>query len=453
MSSLIDDEPSISHAVKTSLESMRHRVTQASSGHEALELLGDQPFDLALFDVRLAREQGLDLLSEMLRQAPDLQVIVLTASATMENAVEALHLGAFDYVLKPLTPDQLGIAIRRACEFRRRKMQVDALKEQARSVAPEVYLETEDPTMRKELDIALRAAASHAPILILGESGTGKDVLARAIHAHSPQAQAPFVTIHCSCLSAELLASELFGHVRGFAGAAESTLGKVHAANGGILLLDEIAEMPLALQPKLLRLLYENRYERVGETRTRTADIRLLAATSRNLEAEVATGRFREDLFYQLNVISVTAVSLRRRKGDVLPLARHFLAFFARESGKQVSSLTPEAEAALLDCPWPGNIRELRNVIERAVILAPGPSIGLEDLVSPIVKASRDSIEVGAPVSLVQLEAEHIRQILSTTQTMEDAARILGIDPSTLFRKRKRGFLLRARGTNGITPP
>jgi two-component system, NtrC family, response regulator AlgB len=318
---------------------------------------------------------------------------------------------------------------------------VDALEDQVRSIVPEAYLRTEDAAMQQELDVAFRAADSHATILILGESGTGKGVLARAIHAHSPQAQAPFVTIHCPSLSAELLESELFGHVRGaFTGAVQDTLGKVHVASGGILFLDEIGDLPLGLQPKLLRLLQEKRYERVGENLTRTANVRVLAATNRNLEADVAAGSFREDLFYRLNVISVTPVPLRRRKVDIRPLASHLLAFFARESGKSITGFTPEAEAAIADCTWPGNIREMRNAIERAVILALGPTIGVADLSQQVLKPVQESIALGAPVTLEQLEAEHIRRILASVPTLEEAASILGINPSTLFRRRKRSL-------------
>ena len=296
----------------------------------------------------------------MLRLAPDLRVIVFTAYGTIENAVEAMRLGAFDYMLKPMTLNQLKLAIHKVAEFRRLQVQIDALEDQVRSVVPEAYLRTEDAVMQQELDNAFRAAASPATILILGESGTGKGVLARAIHAHSPQAQAPFVTVHCPSLSAELLESELFGHVRGaFTGAVQDTLGKVHAASGGILFLDEIGDLPLALQPKLLRLLQEKRYERVGENLTRTANVRVLAATNRDLEADVAAGTFREDLFYRLNVISVTPVPLRKRKADIRPLARHLLAFFVRESNKPIAGFTPEAEATIAEGTWPGNVREL----------------------------------------------------------------------------------------------
>jgi NtrC-family two-component system response regulator AlgB len=293
--------------------------------------------------------------------------------------------------------------------------------------------------MRQALEVAFKAAASEVTVLLRGESGTGKGVLARAIHARSSRATGPFVTVNCPSLSAELLESELFGHVRGaFTGAVRDTFGKVAAAEGGTLFLDEIGDLPLPLQPKLLRLLQEKRYERVGETHTRVSDVRIVAATNRDLEAEIARGRFREDLFFRLNVIAVTLPPLRQRVHDILPLAEHLLQFFARQSGKTLTGFTEEAKAALQRYPWPGNIRELRNAVERAVLLTTGPLVGLADLPSQLGQPIPIGIEVGARVTLEQLEAEHIRCILQSTATIEEAAAMLGIDPSTLYRKRKR---------------
>jgi NtrC-family two-component system response regulator AlgB len=305
---------------------------------------------------------------------------------------------------------------------------------------PEADLKTEEPAFKQALELAFKAAVGDATVLIRGESGTGKGVLSRAMHARSPRATAPFVTVHCPSLSAELLESELFGHVRGaFTGALRDTEGKVAAAEGGTLFLDEVGELPPALQAKLLRLLQEKRYERVGETRTRAADVRILAASNRNLEEAVAAGTFREDLLYRLNVIVVTLPSLRQRRHDVLPLADHLLRFFARAGGKPNASFTEEARAALERYPWPGNIRELRNAIERGVLLSAGPEVGLADLPAQVgAPAPLVLVEVGGAVTLEQLEAEHIRRILQCTASLDEAAALLGIDPSTLYRKRKR---------------
>jgi two-component system, NtrC family, response regulator AlgB len=436
---LIDDEASLRRTMRTALETMGHQVSEARDGVQALELLGHRLFDLAFLDLRLAREKGLDLLPELLHLAPGLDVVIMTAYATIETAVEAMRRGAFDYLPKPFTPDQLRLVLGRVIQVRRLQSHVEELEEQVRSVVPETDLRTEEPVVQQALEVAFKAAASEATILLRGESGTGKGVLARTIHAQSPRAAAPFVTVQCPSLSAELLESELFGHVRGaFTGAVRDTLGKVGAAEGGTLFLDEIADLPGPLQPKLLRLLQEKRFERIGETRTRACDIRIVAATNRDLEAETAAGKFREDLLYRLNVIEVTLPPLRQRRRDILPLAGHLLHFFARQTGKSISTFTEEARDAMMRYPWPGNLRELRNAVERAVILAADPVVGLADLPSQVGSPTKPGVEVGAAVTLDQLEAEHIRRILATTATMEEAARILGIDASTLYRKRKR---------------
>jgi NtrC-family two-component system response regulator AlgB len=436
---LIDDELSLRRTMRTALETMGHQVSEAKDGTQALELLGHHLFDLAFLDLRLAREQGLDLLPELLHLAPGLDVVIMTAYATIETAVEAMRRGALDYLPKPFTPDQLRVVLGRVVQLRRLQSHVEELEEQVRSVIPETDLRTEEPIMQQALGVAFKAAISEATILLRGESGTGKGVLARTIHAQSPRAAAPFVTVQCPSLSAELLESELFGHVRGaFTGAVRDTLGKVAAAEGGTLFLDEVADLPPPLQPKLLRLLQEKRFERVGETRTRASNVRIVAATNRNLEAETAAGRFREDLLYRLNVIEVTLPPLRLRQRDILPLAEHLLRFFARQTGKSISTFTDEARQAMMRYPWPGNLRELRNVIERAIILAADAVIGLADLPGQVGSPIRPGVEAGATVTLEELEAEHIRRILATTATMEEAARVLGIDASTLYRKRKR---------------
>src|SRR5262249_54918139 len=267
---------------------------------------------------------GLDVLPSLLRLAPGLAVVVVTAYATIETAVEAMRRGAFDYLPKPFTPDQLRLVLERVAQMRRLQFHVEELEEQVRSVVPEADLKTEEPAMQQALDLAFKAAASEATILLRGESGTGKGVLARAIHAHSQRSAGPFVTVHCPSLSAELLESELFGHVQGaFTGAVRDTVGKVTAADGGTLLLDEIGVVPPLTHPKLTRASQEKRLERVGETRTRASEARILAATNRDLAVEVAAGRFREDLLYRLNVIEVPLPPLRQRRRDIAALADH----------------------------------------------------------------------------------------------------------------------------------
>jgi NtrC-family two-component system response regulator AlgB len=437
---LIDDDKSLRRSLCLALETMNHRVAEATDGARAKELLGHALFDAAFLDLRLAREQGLDLIPALLQLAPGLDVIVMTAYATIETAVEAMRRGALDYLPKPFTPDQLRLVLGRTARMRRLQSHVEDLEEQVRSVVPETDLRTEESAMRHALEVAFKAAPSEATILLRGESGTGKGVLARAIHSRSPRSAAPFVTVNCPSLSAELLESELFGHVHGaFTGAVRDTLGKVAVAEGGTLFLDEIGDLPIALQPKLLRLLQEKRYERIGETLTRAGDVRIVAATNRDLAAATAAGKFRDDLLYRLNVIEVEVPPLRQRPRDILPLADHLLRFFVRQSGKPILGFTERARAALTRYSWPGNLRELRNAIERGVILASEPLLGLTDLPAqvespPLAKA----VEAGGAVTLDELEAEHIRRILTNTATMEEAAEVLGIDPSTLYRKRKR---------------
>ncbi|HEY1377882.1 MAG TPA: sigma-54 dependent transcriptional regulator [Gemmataceae bacterium] len=436
---LIDDEASLRRTLRTALESMRHAVAEAVGGPEALEAVARRRFDLAFLDLRLGREKGLDLLPELLRTSPGVGVVVMTAYASIDTAVEAMRRGAFDYLPKPFTPDQLRVVLDRWQLVAGLRSEVADLRSRVAEAVPEADLDTEEPAVRAAYDVAFRVAATEATVLVRGESGTGKGILARAVHARSPRAGRPFVTVHCPSLSAELLESDLFGHAKGaFTGAVTGTDGKVAAAEGGTLFLDEVGDLPPTVQPKLLRFLQERAYERVGESRTRHGDVRLVAATNRDLEAEVRAGRFREDLFYRLNVVEVTLPPLRDRRRDIGPLADGLLRFFARQSAKAVAGYTAEARAALERHPWPGNLRELRNAIERGVILAAGAEVGLADLPAQLGTPPAKKVEIGGTATLDEIEAEHIRRVLASAPTLDDAARTLGIDPSTLYRKRKR---------------
>jgi NtrC-family two-component system response regulator AlgB len=293
--------------------------------------------------------------------------------------------------------------------------------------------------MRGALELAPRAAASDAPILLRGENGTGKSMLARLIHARSKRTGRPYITVSCPTLSEELLASELFGHAIGaFTGAVRDQAGRVEAAEGGTLLLDEIGEISPALQAKLLRFVQDREFERVGETRTRHADVRVLAATNRDLDADVQAGRFREDLLFRLNVIEICVPPLRERADDILPMARRFLAFFARAANRPAPALAPAAEQALVAYRWPGNIRELRNAMERAVILFPERTLGREALPERIAAHVSAVPRLGGDFTLDQIEREHIERVAARAATLEDAAKLLGIDASTLYRKRKK---------------
>ncbi len=434
---IVDDEKNIRLALSTALEAMRHDVSLASSSATALDELKRAAFDVVLLDLRLSQESGLDLLDEITRLSPRIAVILVTAYASIETAVEAMRRGAFDYLPKPCTPEQLRQVLARVEKTRRLENRVAELESRVRSDPPDIDLTTKSAAMQRALDVAFKAAESDATILLLGESGTGKSVLARAIHHRSARANGAFVTVSCPSLSRELLESELFGHVKGaFTGAHADTRGKVAAADGGTLFLDEIGELPLEIQAKLLRLLQEREYERVGDTKINRSNVRVIAATNRNLQEAVAAGKFREDLFYRLNVITVPLPPLRERAADIGQVIGAHLRFFAAHAGKPAKKIAPDALAHMQGYRWPGNLRELRNVIERAVILSSGDTIETADLSETIRPLSE--IHIGGKFTVEQIESEHIQRVIENTRTLDQAAEVLGIDPATLYRKRKK---------------
>lgn len=436
---IIDDEKNIRTTLLTCLEGIGCQVTAVSSGQAALAALGRQAFDLAFVDLRLSEMNGLELLPQLLAESPNLAVVVITAYATFDTAVEAIKRGAQDYLPKPFTPAQIRHVVEQLAERRELTRRVLDLEGQLQEVVPEVDLETDSPPMRAVFDMIMRAAKSDATMLLRGESGTGKGVLARLLHTQSARASGPFVVVNCPTLSEELLTSELFGHAKGaFTGAIRDQAGRVEAAQGGTLFLDEIGEISPGLQAKLLRFLQEKQFERVGENRTRHADVRVLAATNRDLDADVKAGRFREDLLYRLNIIEVRIPPLRERPEDTLRLARRFLAFFARSAGRPTLEFSQDAEATLLAYSWPGNVRELRNAIERAVILWPAQVIEPQAFPNNIAAHATAGPRLGGDFSLEAIEREHVLQVLARIPTLEEAARILGIDSSTLWRKRKK---------------
>jgi NtrC-family two-component system response regulator AlgB len=454
---VVDDQRSIRLSIAQAIRSEGHEADMADSGTVAFLKLQEERYDLVLLDLRLEGEaDGLDYLARILKLAPHLPVIICTAHASIETAVEAMRRGAQDYLEKPFTPEQLRQLLARTEKAQRLRQRVSDLEQQVAHNGPPAEFVSEDPAMMSALSVAERAAGTNATILILGENGTGKSALARHIHERSALASGPFVTVSCPSLSRELLESELFGHVKGaFTGAMKDTWGKVEAARGGTLLLDEIGELPPELQPKLLRLLQERTYERVGETRTRTADVRVIAATNRDLTAAVKAGTFREDLFYRLNVISVTMPPLRERPRDLARHAREFLTFFAAESGRPVKDFSAAAWRAIHAHAWPGNLRELRNAIERAVILAADTEIGPADLPEVVATAGTGGPEVslGALVPLDAIERAHIQLVTGRTDTLEEAARVLGVDAATIYRKRKRWAAAAAAMADAATVP
>jgi len=435
---IVDDEKNIRTTLALCLEGLGCKVEQASNSAAALEALRVEPFDLAFLDLRLGQESGLDLVPRLLAERPGLEVVVITAYATIDTAVEAMRRGAKDYLPKPFTPAQIRHLVDRALERRALTLRVHDLEKRLEEAAPEAVFETESSRMKSVLDVVERTAGHDVAVLLRGENGTGKGVIARLLHGRSRRRDRPFVVVNCPTLSEELLASELFGHARGaFTGAVKDQEGRVEAAEGGTVFLDEIAEISPGLQAKLLRFLQEKRFERVGETRTRTADVRILAATNRTLEEEVKAGRFREDLLYRLNVVEITVPPLRERPEDILPLARRFIVFVARQARRQPPDLSPAAEGVLLAYPWPGNVRELRNAIERALILTPGQVLEPESFPERIA-AQPLTPALGGDFTVDDVEREHVLRVLARVATLEDAARILGMDASTLWRKRKK---------------
>ncbi len=435
---VVDDEKNIRTTLALYLDKLGCKVGQASNSAGALEALRVEPFDVAFCDLRLGQESGLDLVPRLLAERPGLEVVVITAYATIDTAVEAMRRGATDYLPKPFTPAQIRHLVDRAKERRALASRLSDLETQLEEAAPEAVIETASRRMQTVLDVVERTAGHDVAVLLRGENGTGKGVLARRLHARSPRRERPFVVVNCPTLSEELLVSELFGHARGaFTGAVKDQEGRVEAAEGGTVFLDEIGEISPGLQAKLLRFLQDKLFERIGDTRTRTADVRIVAATNRDLEAEVKAGRFREDLLYRLNVVEITVPPLRERSEDILPLARRFVAFFAREARRQAPDLSPAAERVLLAYPWPGNVRELRNALERALILTGSQVLEPESFPDRIA-AQPSTPALGGDFTVEEIEREHVLRVLARAATLEDAARILGIDGSTLWRKRRR---------------
>jgi NtrC-family two-component system response regulator AlgB len=436
---IVDDDAGIRQTLGAALESEGHCVAVAANRAAAEKKLRAESFEVAFLDIRLGAENGLDLLPELLRLSPRLAVIVITAYSSIETAVLAIQRGAFDYLAKPFKPAQIAQLLERVAKSREMETRISDLE--GRVVKPGMDAElgaSSEPKMQRLLEIARKTAASDASVLLLGESGTGKSVLARQMHLWSARAREPFVTVSCPSLSRDLLESELFGHIKGaFTGAVTATWGKVAAADRGTLFLDEIGELPLEIQPKLLRLLQEHEYERVGEAKIRMADVRVIAATNRNLKEAVARGAFREDLLYRLDVISLELPPLRERPGDLMTIAESLLHQITHRSAREIRAFSERAREAMGRYAWPGNIRELRNVIERAAILASGEEIDLPDFPASLGQGEAEIPAIGGTYSLDEIEAEHIRRVLARSKNLQQAAAILKLDPTTLLRKRK----------------
>ena len=438
---VVDDDPYIQEALGDRLESLGYRVARASDGKQALELIDHQDPQMVFLDIEMPGMKGLDVLREIRAREKDFPVVMITAYGSVDLAVEAMKEGAYDFIPKPFKANHIALVVEKAMERQRLRREKEVLSEEVdkryRLVAGN------SAKLNTAISGAKKAAGSKSTILLLGESGTGKELFARAIHNWSERKDRPFIAINCVGLSKELLESELFGYEKGaFTGASQLKRGKIEIANGGTVFLDEVGDISEELQAKLLRFLQEREFERVGGTQLIRVDVRIIAATNRNLEAAVKEGRFREDLYYRINVVPIVLPPLRGRKEDVPVLAQFFMQRFSIESKKSFTEISQEALEALSAYDWPGNVRELANVIERAVVLGQPPTIQIEDLSPGIVAAEGEIDNRPTPVSYHESVDEYRREVIvsALAQTQGNraaAARLLGLQRSYLLRLMK----------------
>ena len=445
---IVDDEASIRTTLRGVLEDEGYRVSAAGSGADALRLVAEEPPDLTFLDVWMERMDGRETLAEIKRLRPEAVVVMISGHATIETAVKATRLGAYDFVEKPLSLEKTLITVARALEHARLERENAALRE---SLALRADIIGGSAPMRRLHEQIATAAPTTGRVLIHGENGSGKELVARAIHAQSARAERPFVEVNCAAIPEELIESELFGHEKGaFTGALARRRGKFELADGGTLFLDEVGDMSLKTQAKVLRALEEQAFERVGGKDTLKVDVRVLAASNRDLEAAIREGRFRDDLYYRLNVIPIEVPPLRARKDDIPQLVDHFIALFCSENGKRPKTVSGEALGYFLAYDWPGNVRELRNMVERLVIMAPGDVIGADDLPAPLRPKDAAST-AGEPRERSLKEARDnferayiLAELRAQDWNMTRTAERLGIERSHLYRKIK---------AYGITPP
>ena len=389
---IVDDDESIRRMLAAVLAREGFQTVTAADGEEGLALFRSGSPDIVLMDIRMPGRSGIEVMSDMLELRPGAAVILMTAYADLDTAVQAIKNGVFDFVIKPFDLAEIGLLVNRAYQMREMRREIVTLQNELSESFRLPRITTRDPAMQALCDAVLRIAASNATVVIYGESGVGKELLATSLHYHSPRAQRPFVKVNCGAIPEGLLESEFFGHEKGaFTGAVARRTGRFEHADGGTLFLDEIGELPLSLQVKLLRVLQDREFERVGGDKTLRVDVRLVAATNRNLEAMVADGSFRQDLYYRLNVVNLSVPPLRQRPADIALLAQHFLRKFTAEHAREVDGLDDHALAIMQRYSWPGNVRELANAVERAVVMSTGRIIFAEDLPLPIVHACRPS--------------------------------------------------------------
>jgi DNA-binding NtrC family response regulator len=433
---VVDDDADIREVLRDRLESFGYRVLSASTAKEGLELLERQNPQLVLLDIEMPDMNGIDMLREIRRGEHDPTVVMITAYGTIERAVEAMKEGAYDFIPKPFEPDHIALIVAKALERETLKRGIEILTEQVDDRHRMIV--GQSVPINRAVEMAKKAAASRSTVLLLGDSGTGKEIFARAIHNWSDRKDKPFVAINCVGLSKELLESELFGHERGaFTGAVQLKKGKMELAHGGTVFLDEVGDISTELQTKLLRFLQEREFERIGGTKPISVDVRIIAATNRNLNNAVREGRFREDLYYRLNVVPLNLPSLRERKEDIQGLANYFLRRSALETKKNFVGISEEALRKLIAYEWPGNVRELANVIESAVVLGQGPELTLQDLPAKIDSTSPKMPRGGFSYhgAIDDYRRELIAKTLAQTQgNRAAAAKILGLQRTYLSR-------------------
>ena len=441
---VVDDDPAHRIMLRALLTGWGYTIFEADDGSTAIEKVHEQAFDLILMDIRMLKVSGLQALTEIKAFNPAIPVIIMTAYSSVETAVEALKNGAYDYLTKPLDFDELRFAMERAMDHTQLKEENRLLRETLGSHFDMRNIIGRSPAMVRLLETVAQVAPSEATILITGESGTGKELIAGAIHFNSPRKDGPFVKINCAAITETLLESELFGHEKGaFTGAYRKKEGRFRQAHGGSLFLDEISEMSLAMQVKLLRVLQEREITRVGGEEVIGVDVRIIAATNKHLLQEIEAGRFREDLYYRLNVVTLNMPPLRERREDIPLLAQHFLSMFSETNRKQIKGFTPQAMDRLLKYDWPGNVRELMNGVERAVVLSRSEYLDEEDLPMMLRNASfsgeilaKDAVLGDMPLDEVE-KASVLKTLKLTDGNKSEAARRLGITRRTLHKKLK----------------
>jgi two-component system response regulator AtoC len=443
---VVDDEEIVRESLASWLEEDGYHVECAESGKKALERLPQGNWDLMLVDLKMPGMDGIQLMDEVRKSAPDMLVIIMTAFATVDTAVKAMKKGAYDYFVKPFNPDDISLTIRKIVDHRKLVQENLFLRKELRKQYQLRDMISKNEKMLEIFDLARTVARSNSTVLIQGESGTGKELLARAIHDESPRKDAPFISVSCASLTESLLESELFGHEKGaFTGATVLKRGKIELAQDGTLFLDEIGDISLKLQMDLLRVLEQREFRRVGGTDLISISSRILAATNRDLKKAIEEGEFRADLYYRLNVISIHIPPLRERREDIPLLVDHFVEKFNIEMGKEIRGVSEGALRSMMDTDWPGNARELRNIVERAMVVAKGNLITEADISIPSSGKSANP----AAKSLDEIEKEHIRLVLDGNHgNIARSANILGIDRVTLYNKIRKYSLKR----EGIAP-